>query len=611
MPNSLPIWFERLLGLPTGEGEGTAWSLAHGWDWRPSITLGFAIAAVAFVVACYLRENRHASLTYRMILAVMRLATIGIVVLMLAQFVLLLQRTGLPYVAIVVDDSRSMTVADRYEQKQAAALSERVREAGFDKLTRWNLARTLLSENEASMLREIQDNYRLRLYYLTGQVPSEQVDAEKIVGEIRAKDPQGESTRLGTSVRAVLDDLRGSPPAAIILLSDGINTEGPDLAEAARYAARRGVPLYTVGLGDDRPVKDVRLSDLMVDDTVFVDDIVYFEAKLSATGYQGQEVQVILREQGKPEVLARQTVKLGPDGQSQPVRIPYRPTKEGDFRYVLEAEPLEGELQIENNRQERTVRVRKEKIRVLLVWAEPSFEFRYLENMFQRDASVELKTVLQNGDLEHAEQNVSALKGFPVRRDDLFQYDVIVLGDVNPAGLTATDMQHLAEFVDQPGKGGTLICVAGPNYMPLAFRETPLARLMPFDLGTARAPDPNQPIADGFTVQPTDLGLATPGMQLGDTPADTPAVWKSLPPLYWMLEAPDMKPGVRVLAEHPSRIGRQGRPLPLILLRVRRRGPGAVPYHGRNLALAVARGGCLLRPLLDPDDPLPRPIETE
>ena len=141
MPNSLPIWLERLLGLPTGEGEGTAWSLAHGWDWRPSITLGFAIAAVVFVVACYLRENRHASLTYRMILAAMRLAVIGIVVLMLAQFVLLLQRTGLPYVAIVVDDSRSMTVADRYEQKQAASLSERVREAGFDKLTRWNLVR--------------------------------------------------------------------------------------------------------------------------------------------------------------------------------------------------------------------------------------------------------------------------------------------------------------------------------------------------------------------------------------------------------------------------------------------------------------------------------------
>ena len=37
------------------------------------------------------------------------------------------------------------------------------------------------------------------------------------------------------------------------------------------------------------------------------------------------------------------------------------------------------------------------------------------------------------------------------------------------------------------GKGGALVLVAGPRYMPLAFRETPLARLMPIDLGTARA----------------------------------------------------------------------------------------------------------------------------
>ena len=161
---------------------------------------------------------------------------------------------------------------------------------------------------------------------------------------------------------AVLDDLRGSPPAAVVLLSDGINTDGPDLAEAARYATRKGVPLYTVGLGDDRPVKDVKLTDLLVDDTVFVDDIVYFEAKLAATGYQGQEVQVVLREQGKRDVLARLAVKLGPDGQSQQVRIPYRPTKEGEFRYVVEAEPLEGEVQAENNRQQ-CVRVRKEKYR--------------------------------------------------------------------------------------------------------------------------------------------------------------------------------------------------------------------------------------------------------
>ncbi len=36
---------------------------------------------------------------------------------------------------------------------------------------------------------------------------------------------------------------------AVILLSDGRRTTGPDPAEAARMAAQRGVRVYTVGFG--------------------------------------------------------------------------------------------------------------------------------------------------------------------------------------------------------------------------------------------------------------------------------------------------------------------------------------------------------------------------
>jgi Ca-activated chloride channel family protein len=37
--------------------------------------------------------------------------------------------------------------------------------------------------------------------------------------------------------------------AAIILLTDGQRTTGPDVLEAARFAADRGVRVYTVGIG--------------------------------------------------------------------------------------------------------------------------------------------------------------------------------------------------------------------------------------------------------------------------------------------------------------------------------------------------------------------------
>jgi hypothetical protein len=96
-----------------------------------------------------------------------------------------------------------------------------------------------------------------------------------------------------------------------------------------------------LGLGDDRPIRDLKLTDLMVEDVVFLNDIVYFEAKLSGSGFAGREVRVVLRQKDKPGVLAEQKLKVAPDGQSQQVRLPYRPTEEGEFRYTVEVEPLD------------------------------------------------------------------------------------------------------------------------------------------------------------------------------------------------------------------------------------------------------------------------------
>ncbi len=254
------------------------------------------------------------------------------------------------------------------------------------------------------------------------------------------------------------------------------------------------------------PLRDLALSDLMVDDVVFVNDVVYFECKITATGFQGTKAMVVLREKGKSDVLAKTEVTLGPDDQSQTVRLVYRPTQVGEFEYVVEVEPQEGELQTENNRQSRTVQVRKEKLRVLLAQAGPSFEFRYLRNVLERDDTIELHTVLQDADLEHAEQDKAALRMFPERREELFSYDVIILGDLNPALLSASAMQSLAAFVDQPGKGGALVLIAGPKYMPLAYRDTPLARLMPIDPGGVRLPDPNSPLPKASSLSRPNLG---------------------------------------------------------------------------------------------------------
>ncbi len=216
-----------------------------------------------------------------------------------------------------------------------------------------------------------------------------------MIERIARIEPTGQSTRLGQGIRGILNDLRGAPPSAIVLFSDGINTDGESLADAAAYARRRGVPLLTVALGNERPNRDLLVSDLLVDDVVFVDDVVNFEFKLTGHGFAGKEVEVVLREKSNPAPLVKKTVTVGADGEAKKVVVPYRPTAVGEFDFVIEVPSLPDEAQADNNRQERLISVRKDQIHVLLAQAYPNYEFRYLKHLLERDSTIELHTVLQ------------------------------------------------------------------------------------------------------------------------------------------------------------------------------------------------------------------------
>ncbi|MHB8901686.1 MAG: hypothetical protein ACYC6Y_23270 [Thermoguttaceae bacterium] len=580
MSNRLPHWIERLLGIETSPGEGAGWSIDHSWGWPAWTTLLLVLFVVAVVAVNYARENPEASRRFRTLLALNRIALLGIVLFMLARFVLLLHLTGLPFVAIVLDDSLSMTTADQPDDRTLAKITRRVEQAGMKEPTRFNQARALLCERDAAMLRSLREDRKLRLYYTSGISPSQAAEPDPLAREVLARRAEGKSTRLGATIRAVFDDLRGMPPAAIVLLTDGVNTEGPSLEEATDSAVRKGVPLFAVGLGDQRPVRDLQLTDLLVEDLVFVGDVVQFEFRVGGAGYEGKRVDVVLRQADRPDELARTTITVPPAGQTEAFRIPYRPAKEGEFRFVVEIAPQEGEQQTENNRRERLVRVRKEKIRVLLACGYPSYEFRYLRNMFKRDETIELDTVLQEADLEYAEQDATALRGFPVRREEVFKYDVILLGDVDPGLLSPAMLQNVADFVNQPGKGGALVCIAGPRHMPLAYQGTVLEDLLPVRISTVRVPLEQPSLAEPIRLEPTEMGLASPGMQLGDSPAESGEIWGRLPGVYWCVEAADLKPGARVLATRSGAVGADGAPLPAIVMQYV--GAGKVLFHATD-----------------------------
>ena len=388
-------------------GEAEAWRIEYSLPWPAWATLLFVVAAVFSIVALYLHEGGRASRGHRLGLSVLRVLLLGMLLMMIAGLSLSIQRMGLPYVAVLVDDSLSMATVDQYGTKANRTMVERVEQAGIEggQTSRWNLLRTLLTERESALARGILKDYKLRVYRLTGNRRSDVNDVAIFAEELRSASASGDRTRLGAGVQAVLDDFRGTTPAAIVLMSDGINTDGPPLEEAVENARRRGVPLFAVGLGSDQPSRDLKLSDVSVEDVAFVDDLLTFQCMVAAVGYRGAKVAVVLREKGRPDVLAKADATIDGDGDARQVQISFRPTRVGRHEFVVEVEPQTNKAQVDNNRQTRIVEVRDDKLRVLLVQGYPTFEYRYLRNMLQRDETIQLHTFLQEADAEYAAQD--------------------------------------------------------------------------------------------------------------------------------------------------------------------------------------------------------------
>ena len=90
---------------------------------------------------------------------------------MLAQWALALWLTGPPSIALVIDHSASMGIADRYDDPAVAArLNERLIANGLTEPKRLNIAKLLLKDDNGRLLRELADRYRLAVYAAAGNV---------------------------------------------------------------------------------------------------------------------------------------------------------------------------------------------------------------------------------------------------------------------------------------------------------------------------------------------------------------------------------------------------------------------------------------------------------
>lgn len=616
-------------------------SFAEPWANRAPAWVLFGCVALAVVAAVfYFRYQQRVRGKARVVLAISRAVLLGLLLVILADPVLNLRLTSnpRPLVYVLFDGTDSMGIQDEMTDEQRARLAQAV---GLDaaaageapqpsqsnsasppdpaaqkspeappggkpdaagqspssaKPSRLQYVQALLRNSKANPLAQLDEKARLRAFVIDrpdgvralklNSDGGDHLDAGHLADQLQAT---GRVTALGKA----FDDLAlrhaTGHLAAVVVVSDFVQNSGP-AAVGTRTApvGKLGVPVYTVGVGPQAAADlAVSISTRPVMKRAERDTIMVTLRQTQLDG-RSATVRVWARrlvgdgEAASDDVVAvgEQTVDLAGPGTT--VEIPFTPKETGRFELVAEVEPFQDEVVDQNNRAVREVSIRDDFLRLLYVEYEPTWEWRFIKEVFHRDKLVGtrgFRTFLRSSDPKVRRSNPLFVPTLTPQRSEFFANDVIFLGDMPESALSTRFCEMTAEFVKK--FGGGLVVIAGPRFGPGQLDRTPLADILPVVV------DPGATLRDQreFRLKLAPAATATSQfdfMLLGANESENLKAWDNLGAIPWYQPVAKPHPLATVLAEHPSDTCVDGKtPQPLIAIR-QFAGGGKVVYLGFN-----------------------------
>ena len=465
-------------------------------------------------------------------------------------------------IGLVAYDEPNAPLSDDARQKVAA-------------LPRLELAEGILNRPTDNVFTKLAENYKVR-YFGFGEklIPAKGKGEKGPVGvgaDARAQ-ANSRATRLGAALEQALGRFSGQAISGVVVMTDGASNGGLEPLEVTRRMKEQSVPLYAVGIGLVAP-PDVRIDTVLVPETVFAEDKVPVRVQVSSVGFAGKRAKVTMKFEGRE--VASEPLKLA-DG-TQFVEMLLEPERKADAARleVSVAMTTRGmrEASLENNKRARTIRVIDEKIKVLYIEGKPRWEYRYLRRVLLRDHRLAVNFIMTEGDKELARYSDRYLAGFPVKSNEAFKYDLVILGDVRRDYFTSVQLKRMTELVRE--QGGSVLVLAGLAHTPVEYVGTPIAEMLPV---RARA-DGWDPVGDMVHPKATAEGDLSAVTALEIPSQRNEALWRQVRPMFKVPRLDGLKQGAILLLEL-SDTARRGKSYPLLAWQ--RFGSGKVMYVGTD-----------------------------
>jgi len=374
------------------------------------------------------------------------------------------------------------------------------------------------------------------------------------LASLKEETPQAEHTDLLAGLQALQQATQGSKALlGVVLLSDGADNtrlrHGLS-AQAEAFLKSLKIPVSTVLIGEEN-LKDIAIERIHSDGFAFVRSKLQVDASVRIRGFRGKKFNLMLKSEG--QVLASKEMEAELEDELQTISFEVVPDRTGRFVYTVAAEVFPEEVLTDNNERSFSLKIMRDRIRVLLVSGRPSWEGRFLRGLLKEDSNIELISfyILRNHDdpteVSDESQEMSLIP-FPMRDifdEQLLSFDVVVFqnfGYNEPQLMVSVYEGNLERYLF---RGGAFLLMGGDRSLgesKQGFQE--LARALPVE-ATGKAD------LQKFNPKLTPKALRHPIMAYGKNNEETKHLWAQLPPLQG-INRTRAKKTATVLLEHPT-----------------------------------------------------------
>ncbi len=506
--------FEFLFKYPRSAFDAGELSLTSGWP----LWLGVALLLIIAVVLAFSlwRQRQHLSAPRLSLLWLLQTAVMALALLMLWQPALTLTsvRAGENAVALVLDNSASMAFADAERPRRDQAVE-------------------LLSDNLSPDLADI--------FQLESLAFGDELQPIESFDELPAG---ADSTHMADALLEVLDQARATPLAAVIIATDGNDTDSAPDADFWDRLASFGVPVHTVGYGEDLIAGDVEIAKVDLAPRTLPGSVERATVTLRYRDPGAARIRVY----AGSDLVAVEEVELTAEASeiSRSIDLPSGGPGLQELRFEVVGDA--DDRVPDNNTRQRLLQVADEQRRILYFEGDPRWEYKFMRRAVHDADGLSLVSLLRTTPNKFYRQGITEASelenGFPATKADLYRYDAVIIGNVESVSLNSVQQQLLHDYVAE--RGGSLMMLAGSSALADGgWQDSPLAAALPVLL--PRSGGAASYVRKRARVQLTSEGSFSPITRLDDDDAENLRLWSQMPELAdYQLTGP-LKPGAQAL----------------------------------------------------------------